>query len=161
MKEYKLLRYLRTALEMLTWISIVFLVAVFAVGAGIAQPPVVQVTGEGGMVTTYGIRMVLLLLFMIGGGLIGLLFVLARFPRFYRYPVEITAQNVQVQFTLAKILLNALQIICATYFSVLMIEVFRMNIILGSSEFFSLTLRCAVGAGLVYVIYVIAARRLK
>ncbi len=161
MKEYRFFRIVRSVLEVLVWLAALFLVVVFARGAGPGAPPQLGVTGSGGFVTTYGMGTTLLALFLIAGSIIGALFLLARFQRLYRYPVQITAQNVEIQYILAKILLSSLQLICALYFILLIVKVHNMTITMASPGFKLLTLFCAIAAGALYGVYLLLARKYK
>ncbi len=161
MKAYDFLKSLRAVLEILSWVGIIFMVVLFARGAGLSGAPDAQTGGDGGLVETYGMRMVLLLLFAAGGGLIGLLFLGARFPKLYKYPVRITAQNVEVQYLLAKIMLNALEIVCALYFIILMVGVHNRTIALESIEFLQLSFGAGGIAGAVFLLYLAAARKYR
>ena len=49
-------------------------------------------------------------IFAVCAGLVGLLFIISRFSTLYKYPVKITADNIEIQYHLSKIMLNAQQI---------------------------------------------------
>ena len=160
MNKHGSLRNIRLLLEWLTFISIVALIAIFALTAGILPPPPPHLYREGGgFVAEYGMRPILLLLFLAACALIALLFLLSRFPRLYRYPVKITAGNVEVQYLLAKIMLGVAQLVCAVYFSLLMLFVYRMQIRLESPLFACLTAAAGAAVGVDYLVYLAAARK--
>ena len=45
----------------------------------------------------------------------GLLFIISRFSTLYKYPVKITADNIEMQYHLSKIMLSSLQICVAVF----------------------------------------------
>jgi hypothetical protein len=159
MRKYTVLRSIRLLLEWLVFIGLVSLVVIFAMTAGILPPPALfPHAGGGGLVVEYGMRPVLLLLFLAGCAVIGALFLLSCFPRFYRYPVEITARNVEVQYLLAKIMLGMAQFLCAVYFCILLLLVYRMRIEMDSFNFWRLTAFFAIALVADVLVYIAAAR---
>ncbi len=162
MERYVWLRNMRLILEWMTFIGLVALIAMFAVTAGIAPlPPPHLYADGGGLVATYGMRPVLLLLFLVACAVIAVLFLVSRFPRLYRYPVRITAKNVEIQYLLAKIMLGMAQLICAVYFCILILLVYQMQIGLFTPRFWFITI-VSISALLIDVlIYVAAAGRNK
>ena len=157
MSKYMGLRLIRRGLDAATMFAAVFLIAVFALTASMLQPEEAAYY-QPGLVSEYGLGTVMLLLFMMGAGLMGVLFLISRYPKIYRYPVEITQNNVEIQFLLAKITFSLLQLICAAYFCALMIGVFQATIPLGSYAFYTLTGAALGAAGIFFVSYILIAK---
>ena len=154
------LRNWRFLLEWATFISIICMVVVFALTASILPAPAPS-PDAAGLVAKYGMRTVLFILFALGGGVCGLLFLLSRFPRLYRYPVKINADNVEVQYHIAKIALCTGQLIAVVVTCILMLRVYEQNITLHSPDFRNMLIRSAVAGGAVYLVYFLAARRYR
>jgi len=155
------LRYIRMALELLTMLGTVVLIVIYAQTAGIQPLPDVPFDDAGGVVSRYGMGTVLTGLFLSAGAIIGFIMMVSRFPRLYKYPVEINAKNVEVQYIIAKIMLSSIQIICAAYFCVLMISVYEMRMTFGSPEFRLITVFSVGVCAIIWLIYILAARANK
>ncbi|MEG2202352.1 MAG: hypothetical protein RRY10_01785 [Christensenellaceae bacterium] len=161
-KILKILKNLRFLLEWSTFVSIIALVVTFALTAGmLPAKTLVQSAEPSGLVLTFGMGTVLLALFLTGSGISGLFFLLSRFPRLYKYPVKITAENIEAQYHLAKILLCAAQIISAIVFCNLMRQVYNMTITLESAGFRNMLIAALVAFGIEYLIYFLVARRYR
>ncbi len=154
------LRNWRFVLEWATFAAIICMIATFALTAGIlplpASPP-----DAGGLVAKYGMRAVLFILFGLGGGLCGLLFLLSRFPRLYKYPVKITGENVELQYHIAKIALCVGQLITVVVTCVLMMRVYRQNITTQSPDFWQMLLESLIAGCVVWLAYFFTARRFR
>jgi len=158
-KKLTVLRYIRAFLEFIAILGIVFMIAVFAITAdsrGAAPPP-----DSAGLVGSYGMRVVLTWIFLLGGSLIGLIFLTSRFPKLQRFPVEITAKNIEIQYILSKIMLSSIQIVLLNYFGTLMINVYRATIRLASMDFVQMTVAAVAACLAIWLLYYIAARRSK
>ena len=158
MSKIKPLRSCRTVLDIITVLAIVLMVVIFAQTAGIQPAPSVEQLGWDNDLLRYGVRTLLLGLFLAGCGVIGLLFLVSRFPRLYRYPVEITPQNIETQYVIAKIMLSSIQLACAVYTCILMVGVYEAVLIIPSGEFVVLTAVTGVVCGAVLCLYLVAAR---
>lgn len=69
-------------------------------------------------------KITLFALFAMCGGANAVLFVISRFPSLYKYPFKITADNIEIQYHLAKIMLSILQIFVSALFAVLFVEMY-------------------------------------
>lgn len=161
-KEIRLngLRNVRFFLEWGTFIGIICLVATFALTAGILPLPAPPADADG-LVAKYGMRTVLFILFGLGGGVCGLLFLLSRFPRLYKYPVKITGENIELQYHIAKIALCAGQLITVVVTCVLMLRVYNQNITTQSEDFWKMLLDSLIAGCIVWLVYFFAARRFR
>ncbi len=157
--KLKILRSVRTILDIAALLALILMLVVFALSAGILPPPLPEQLGGDSVFLKYGVRMLMLGIFFVGCGIIGLLFLLARFPRLYKYPVEITPRNIELQYVIAKLMLSANQFICAVYISILMAGVYRTEIPIPSDAFTFLTASALVLCGAVTAAYFIGARR--
>lgn len=158
--RFHVLRNWRFILEWATFISIICMIATFALTAGILPLPPPPADADG-LVAKYGMRTVLFILFFLGGGVCGLLFLLSRFPRLYKYPVKITGDNIELQYHIAKIALCAGQLITVVVTCVLMIRVYRQNITTQSHDFFNMLVESLIAGCLIYLVYFFTARRFK
>jgi hypothetical protein len=158
MNKLKTLRGLRHVLDIAVLLAVIVMAVLFAQTAGVWPVPAVAGADGNGGPFKYGVRMLLLGLFLAGGGFIGLLFLFSRFQRLYRYPVKITAKNVEVQYVLAKIMLSLNQLICAVYICVLMAGVYRADIEIPSAAFCRLTAAAVTAGALATGVYVVSAR---
>ncbi len=159
--KLNLLRRIRIVLDIISLLAIIFMVVIFAMVAGILPPPEAAQVGGYDLLLKYGVRMLFLGLFLAGCGIIGVLFLIARFQRLYIYPVEITPQNIEIQYIMAKIMLSANQLICAIYICVLMTGAYQTRIAIPSEAFYNLTIAAAMACGIVTACYFIAAKRNK
>lgn len=158
-KSMAALRYIRMGLELLTMLGVVVLVVVYAQTAGILPSPDI---GEGqGIVSRYGMGTVLTGLFLAAGAIIGVLMMISRFPKLYKYPVQINAGNVELQYIIAKVMLSAIQLVCAVYFCTLIVNVYQMRITLDSPEFRLITVFTVGVCAIIWLVYLLAARANK
>ncbi len=141
-------------MSMAVGLAAIIMVVLFAQTAGILPAPQ---AAFGGGIMHYGIKMALLVLFLAGCGLIGLLLVVARFERYYRYPVKLNSKNIEVQYALAKIMLSALQLICAVYICVMMAGLYKAVILPESQTSAAITAMALAAGGGVYAAYLAAA----
>ncbi|WP_066688604.1 hypothetical protein [Christensenella intestinihominis] len=158
--KLKVLRNWRFVLEWATFAGIICMTATFALTASILPMPAPPV-GADGLVAKYGMRTVLFILFALGGGLCGLLFLLSRFPRLYKYPVKINADNVELQYHIAKIALCAGQLIAVVVTCVLMLRVYNQNITTDSADFRDMLIQSGIAGCAVYFIYFLTARKFR
>lgn len=160
MSSSRVLRYVRMALELAALTSAITLVALYAQTAALLPRPYIPYDADG-VVGTYGLGTVLTALFAVGAAIMGFLIMLSRFPKLYRSPVELNSKNIEIQYILAKIMLSALQIVCALYFSYLMVKVYNMQIQLESAAFRNLSAGALVLCGAIYAFYLAAAAHYK
>ncbi|MEA4853812.1 MAG: hypothetical protein VB082_06025 [Christensenella sp.] len=158
-RNIKTLRIWRYLLEWATFVGVICLMVFFALTASILPEP--ASLPQDGIVAAVGFQNSLLILFLIGGGLNGLLFLLSRFPRLYHYPVPITAENIESQYHLAKIALCIGQLIVTVTFCVLMARVYTMSITFLSTEFRGIIATALVVSGITCVVYFLASRHYK
>ncbi len=161
MAKLKILRSMRTILDIAALLALILMLVVFALAAGILPPPSPDQLGGDSVFLKYGVRMLLLGIFFAGCGIIGLLFLMARFPRLYKYPVEITPKNIELQYVIAKLMLSANQMICALYISILIAGVYRTEISVPSDAFTFLTASALALCAIVTAVYFIFARKSK
>lgn len=161
MKATRTIRYLRMFLELAALTGSIVLVALYALTAAILPRPFVPYDAAPGLVTEYGMGAILTALFAIGEGLMAVLIMISRFPKLYRSPVTLNANNIEVQYILSKIMLSSMQVVCAVYFSALMISVYRMQIQLESWSFISITIIAGLSAAVIFLLYLAAAKRYK
>lgn len=161
MKASRALRYLRMILELAALTGAIVLVAVYALTAAILPRPFVPYYAEPGLVSDYGMGAVLTALFAIGEGIMGILIMLSRFPKIYRSPVALNSRNIEVQYMLSKIMLSSLQIVCAIYFSALLMSVYEMKIQIESMRFKVMSVSALLSCAAIYLLYIAAARRYK
>lgn len=152
------LRNVRFVLEIIVFIGIVCLIVTFAMTASIL--PIGDQSGVG-LVGALGMRPVIFLIFAIGGALTGILFLLSRFPRLYKYPVEINAGNVEIQYHIAKLALCVGQLITLAVACLIMIRIYNRSIRLLSASFLEIAVTGVVAYVAVILIYQFAARRFR
>jgi hypothetical protein len=159
-KTLKKISNLRLIMEAISFVGIVALVVTFATTAR-AQVPPNPPGNSSGLVERFGMRAVLFALFVIGGSITGVFFLISRFPRLHKYPVGINAGNVEVQYHLAKLALCAAQLVTIYISCNLMISVYLQNIRLVSFGFVSLLIVAGVLYIVIFSAYIIMARRFK
>lgn len=161
MKAPRSLVILRIILELAALTGAIVLVAIYALTAAILPHPFVPYNAQPGFVSDYGMGAALTALFAIGEGLMGVLIMFSRFPKLYRSPVVLNAGNIEIQYVLSKIMLSSLQIVCAVYFSILLISVYQMRIQIESNQFLFFSAAALAICGTIYLLYFIAAKRYK
>lgn len=161
MKAPRSLVILRIVLELASLTGAIVLVALYALTAAILPRPFVPYDTGPGLVKDYGMGAVLTALFAIGEGIMGILIMLSRFPKMYRSPVVLNAGNIEIQYVLSKIMLSSLQIVCAVYFSVLMILVYQMRIQIESNLFITMSAVSLIVCAVIYLLYFAVARWYK
>ncbi|WP_066644729.1 hypothetical protein [Christensenella timonensis] len=160
-RNIQTLRIWRYILEWFTFAGIICLIVFFSLTAAILPSPPPVPSETGGLVTAFGMKFTLFLLFLLGSGMCGGLFLLSRFPRLFRYPVKITADNIESQYHLAKIALCMGQIIVTAFFCTLMARVYMQNITFASFEFRQIVATALICSGATCVVYYIAARHFR
>ena len=160
-RNIQTLRIWRYILEWLTFAGMICLIAFFALTAGILPSPPPFPGDPDGLVTAFGMKFVLFVLFLLGGGVCGGLFLLSRFPRLFHYPVKVTADNIESQYHLAKIALCMGQIIAAIFFCTLMARVYMQTITFASFEFRQIVATALIFSGATCVIYYLTARHFR
>ena len=127
MKGISILRISKSVLE---FTSLMAMAAVFVLFARIFQNyPAdtaysIMLFGRGFTIE----KITLFVLFAICGGTNAILFVISRFPSLYKYPFKITADNIEIQYHLAKIMLSLLQIFVSALFGVLFINMYNNGV---------------------------------
>ena len=154
------LRNWRFVLEWATFVSIISMIVTFALTASVLPMPAPPADADG-LIAKYGMRTVLFILFALGGGICGLLFLLSRFPRLNIYPVKINADNVEIQYHIAKIALCAGQLITVVVTCVLMMRVYNQNITTDSVDFRDMLIHSGIAGGVVYMVYFLTARHYR
>lgn len=157
-QRYAAMRNVRFVLEIAVFVGIVFLVVTFAMTASIL--PITQ-EEYGGIVRAVGVRKSIFVIFMLGGAVTGGLFLLSRFPRLLKYPVEIGPTNVEVQYHMAKLLLCVWQFITLAATCLLMVRVYRQTVEIDEFSFWGIIIVAAVLYGATFAVYYIAARKYK
>ena len=142
------LRNWRFVLEWATFVSIICMIVTFALTASVLPMPAPPADADG-------------LIAKSGGGICGLLFLLSRFPRLYKYPVKINADNVEIQYHIAKIALCAGQLITVVVTCVLMMRVYNQNITTDSVDFRDMLIHSGIAGGVVYMVYFLTARHYR
>lgn len=123
MKGISVLRISKNVLE---FVSLMAMAAVFVLFARIFQNYPADITyyvmlfGRGFTIE----KITLYVLFAVCGGINAVLFIISRFPSLYRYPFKITADNIEIQYHLAKIMLSILQIFVSALFGFLFINMY-------------------------------------
>jgi len=158
-KRHTPLRYIRIIFDFTVMFGVVFMIAVFALTAGPDFMP--ETVESGGLVGRYGMRVVLTWLFMSGLVLTGTMFLISRFPKLQRFPVPITADNIELQYILLKMMLSSVQIVLTIYFVDVMINVYRFSIKLASPDFAQKTAIAGLACAAVLILYYIAAQKNK
>lgn len=156
----KSFRNARFLLESATLLGIIGMFVLFSLTASILPAPSPP-EGSMGLVAKYGMHFVLFAVFVIGGVLCGVLFLLSRFPRLYRYPVPITAENIEIQYHIAKIALCVGQLITVLVTCLLMVRIYRQNITMRSESFWRIVIEAGAASLIVYMIYYLAARKYR
>lgn len=103
----------------------------------------------------------LFVLFFVAAGLNGLLFILYRFPSCYHYPFRITAENIEMQYHLAKIMLSCEQILITLLFGSVFITMYANATQQSTHPFTTAMIIFPICIALVYGIYIALARRYR
>ncbi|TXC76113.1 DUF1648 domain-containing protein [Luteibaculum oceani] len=85
-----------------------------------------------GEITRYGVKAELFILTVVATAVAGGLVALAKYPRIYNYPVEITAKNAQKQYNLATRMVRVMNLLvttllCYATFSTIQISISNKN----------------------------------
>lgn len=127
MKTISVLRISKTALELLSLIAMAAVFVLFALifkNYPADKSYSIMLFGRGFTIE----KLTLFVLFAICGGMNAALFIVSRFPSLYRYPVKITADNIEIQYHLAKIMLSIMQILVSAFFWMLFIQMYANGV---------------------------------
>lgn len=150
------------ACEWLLILSAVVLVVVFSMTGYMLPVPVAAHSHTGtGLVGKYGMRQILLVLFIMCVAIDSAFVTWARFPDLYRYPVPITAANIGAQYYLAKIMLALEGTFCTLYFAALMCFIYEVRIHMGGPNFTALTVGSMSAMAGCWVAYFLLARKYR
>jgi hypothetical protein len=131
MKTMSILRISKTALELLSLIAMAAVFVLFALifdNYPADKTAFIMLFGRGFTIE----KITLFGLFAVCAGSNAILFIISRFPALYRYPFKITADNIEIQYHLAKIMLSIIQILISAFFWQLFIQMYN-NGVNGSS----------------------------
>ena len=122
MRGISILRISKSILELFSLIAMAAVFVLFALmfnhyPAG--QSYSVMFFGRG---FTVG-KITLFVMFLMCGGINASMFIVSRFPSLYRYPFKITADNIEIQYHLAKIMLSIMQILVSVLFWILFMQI--------------------------------------
>lgn len=160
MSKREKLRRILYVVQWLGFFSFVLLIAVFSLtGWMLPVPPTAEETAGTGFVGTYGMRPVLLMLFLAACTFDAVCLIFARFARTFRFPVVVTSRNVEVQYLLSKMMLTLLQVIATVYCTLLMVQIYNMQMRLHSSSFVAVSLTALGLAGADIAGYLFLAKR--
>ncbi len=123
MKFISVLRVSKTVLELLSLIAMAALFVLFALifnNYPADKSYSIMAFGRGFTIE----KITLFVLFAVCASVNAILFVISRYPSLYRYPYKITADNIEVQYHLAKIMLSVLQILVSAFFGLLFIQMY-------------------------------------
>lgn len=119
--------------------SFVFLIAVFSVTGWMRDPPPAE-RGASGFIAEYGMRPILLLLFLAACLVDAVCLMLARFARLQHYPVPLHVRNMEVQYLLLNTMLAVVEFVATVYCTLLMVLIYEAEIRLRSPRFLALSL---------------------
>jgi hypothetical protein len=123
MKFISVLRVSKTVLELLSLIAIAALFTLFALifnNYPADKSYFIMAFGRGFTIE----KITLFVLFAVCAGTNAVLFVISRYPSLYRYPYKITADNIEIQYHLAKNMLSVIQILVSAFFAFLFIQMY-------------------------------------
>ncbi|MBD5560288.1 MAG: hypothetical protein HDQ87_08045 [Clostridia bacterium] len=151
------LRRLLYFVQWLGFFSFVTLIAVFSVTGwlGIMPPP----RSGDSFVAIYGMRPVLLLLFLAACLVDAVCLMFGRFARLQRYPVTLHARNIEVQYLLLNTMLAVLEFVATVYCTLLMVQIYQMEVWQRPTSFGALTAAAAALAALDVVAYLHLAKK--
>ena len=118
--------FLRLSKTLLEYASLIAMAAVFVLFAAIFnnypadRTNVLMLFGKGFPIEKIG----LFILLAICGFANAALFVISRFPSLYKYPFKITADNIEIQYHMAKIMLSIIQILVSGFFWLLFLAMY-------------------------------------
>jgi hypothetical protein len=159
MKGISLLRISKILLE---YASLVAMAAVFVLFAIVFsnypadKSNVFMLFGRGFTVE----KISLFVLFIICGGINATLFIVSRFPSLYKYPFKITAENIEVQYHIAKIMLSIIQILVSCFFWILFMEI-RAHTLSGAFAPLDALLFISILAAITISVYLLLAYKFK
>ena len=160
MSKREKLRRLLYIVQWLSFFSFVLLIAVFSMTGWIMEVPEgAEESAGNGFIGTYGMRPVLLMLFLAACTFDAVCLIFARFARTFRYPVHVTSRNVEVQYLLSKMMLTLMQIIGTLYCTFLMVQIYNMQMRLHSQAFAAVSLAAVALAGADIAGYLYLARK--
>jgi hypothetical protein len=127
MKTIFVLRISKTAMELLSLIAMAAVFVLFALifkNYPADKSYSIMAFGRGFTIE----KITLFVFFVIGAGMNAVLFIVSRFPSLFRYPVKITADNIEVQYHLAKIMLSIIQILISAFFWLLFVQMYAHGV---------------------------------
>lgn len=160
MSKREKLRRLLYIVQWFSFFSFVLLISVFSVTGWMLEVPAGAEASAGtGFIGTYGMRPVLLMLFLAACAFDAVCLIFSRFARTFRYPVKVNSRNVEVQYLLSKMMLTLMQVIGTLYCTFLMIQIYNMQMRLHSAAFAAVSLAAAGLAGTDIGIYLYLAKK--
>lgn len=156
--------FLRISKVLLEYASLIAMAAVFVLFAVVFynypttdKSNVLILFGRGFAVEKIG----LFILFAISGIVNAALFIISRFPSLYKYPFKITADNIEVQYHIAKIMLSIVQILVSGFFWILFMGMYTAA--KHSVDFapLSMFLFFSILAGITIAVYLLLAYKFK
>lgn len=163
MREHPWLRAAQYIAEWMGVLTTVVLVVVFSLTGWMLPPPdgtLSYVSSDSGF-SAENVRPVLLALFLFAMAADGILLMLARVPGMFRYPVEVTASNVEAQYVLGKVSLGAMT--CGTNIcvSIAMILIYRLSVRIDGWNTLWLTAVLAGYYAVSWLVYYLVARQYR
>lgn len=149
-------------MEWLMLLGLVVLVVIFSLtGYVLPVPEAAQSHTGPGLVGKYGMRQILLVLFLMAVAIDAALLMWSRFPDLYRYPVPLTATNVGAQYYLAKIMLNGEVCMSTAYFGGIMVFIYEVRIKIADPLFVFMTVLGMSSMAAGWLLYYLVARRYR
>ena len=99
--------------------------------------------------------------FIVSVIVLGALIVMDRFPRMYRYPQKITAENIEYQYLMAKVMLNLEIIAASLFFDILFVGKYREATQGDPGISVPLMFAAAGAAAVIYVVYILKTIKKK
>ena len=99
--------------------------------------------------------------FIISVVVLGALIVMDRFPRMYRYPQKITAENIEYQYLMAKVMLNLEIIAASLFFDILFVGKYRKATQGDPGISVPLMFAAAGAAAVIYAVYILKTIKKK
>ena len=106
-------------------------------------------------------KSILLLPLFISAGVMSFLFLIYRFPKLYKYPQTITAENIEMQYHLAKIMISTELILSAVFSSAVYIIMYYTAIGIPWQTDWLFLLLLPAAAILVFTAYIKLAKKYK
>ena len=99
--------------------------------------------------------------FIVSVIVLGALIVMDRFPRMYRYPQKITAENIEYQYLMAKVMLNLEIKAASLFFDILFVGRYREATLGDPGISVPLMSAAAGAAAVIYVVYILKTIKKK